>query len=256
LYNDGWKKFNIFMKNSIIMIPYIRFSLLVILTLSCFISSGQQNGGKPNFVIVMTDDQGYGDVGYMGNEKVKTPHLDDMAQKGLRLDRFYTAPVCSPTRAAVITGRHPVRTGVFSWGHILRPEEKSFVSLLKAAGYRTAFFGKWHIGSIASDKPTNPGARGFDTWYAAANFYENNPWMSKNGEPVHLKGESSEVTVSLALDYMEKVIQQDTPFIVFIWLGSPHLPHQATAELRKLYPDETEKMKNYYGELTGIDRSM
>lgn len=227
---------------------------LVIIPLS-FVK-GQQLPSRPNFIIIMTDDQGYGDVGYMGNHKIQTPNLDDMSRNGLRLDRFYTAPVCSPTRAGVITGRYPTRTGVFSWGHLLRPEEQSFVSHLRANGYQTGFFGKWHIGSITPDHPTNPGSRGFDTWYAAANFYDNDPWMSKNGEPVHLKGESSEVTVDLALDYIDKAAQTASPFLVFIWLGSPHLPHQATEELKSLYPEEPENLRNYYGELTGIDRAI
>jgi len=244
------------MKQLIHKVLSTKLSILFLFIFPLSLVKGQQLPSRPNFVIVMTDDQGYGDVGYRGNSNVQTPNLDDMSRNGLRLDRFYTAPVCSPTRAGVITGRYPTRTGVFSWGHILRPEEQSFISHLKASGYQTGFFGKWHIGSITSDHPTNPGARGFDTWCAAANFYENDPWMSKNGEPVHLKGESSEVTVDLALEYIDKAMQAESPFLVFIWLGSPHLPHQASEELKDLYADEPENLKNYYGELTGIDRAM
>lgn len=220
------------------------------------IAKGQQNSQRPNFIVVMTDDQGYGDVGYMGNTRVKTPNLDAMSKEAVRLDRFYTAPVCSPTRASVLTGRNPTRTGVFSWGHALRPQETSFVEILRANGYQTAFFGKWHLGSVMKKGATNPGAFGFDTWCAAANYYDNDPIMSKNGSPVRLIGESSEVTVNLALEHIAQVANTDAPFVIFIWFGSPHVPHKATEELKALYPDASEELKNYYGELTGIDRAM
>jgi len=244
------------MKNLMTIVSSLKVPVLFFLLLSYNNAMGQRGDRRPNFVIVMTDDQGYGDVGYRQNGKIKTPNLDDMAKKGLRLDRYYTAPVCSPTRASVITGRYPTRTGVFSWGHTLRPQEKSFVELLKANGYQTGFFGKWHLGSIAANKSTNPGARGFDSWYAAANFYDNDPWMSKEGKPMHLKGESSDVTIDLAMKYIKDAAGNNSPFIVFVWLGSPHLPHKATEELKNLYPNEAENMKNYYGELTGIDRAV
>ena len=217
---------------------------------------GQSKKQRPNFVVVMTDDQGYGDVGYMGNPHVKTPNLDQMSKESLRLNRFYTAPVCSPTRASVLTGRNPTRTGVFSWGHALRPQERSFVEILENNGYQTAFFGKWHLGSVAAEGATNPGAFGFDTWYAAANYYDNNPRMSKNGTPIQLSGESSAVTVDLALEQIEQMNNHDAPFIVFIWFGSPHLPHISSEELKALYPDVPDNLKNYYGELTGIDRAV
>lgn len=235
---------------------HLKLFLLFLPFLYSNIVWSQRKEQKPNFILVMTDDQGYDDVGYMGNDKIKTPNLDDMSRHSLRLDRYYTAPICSPTRAGVITGRYPTRTGVFTWGHALRPQESSFVNLLKENGYQTAFFGKWHIGSIEKGSSTNPGARGFEEWYAAANFYDNDPWMSHNGVPLQLKGESSDVTVDLALDYIKNAKKNDRPFIVFVWFGSPHLPHKATEELKKLYPGEPENMQNYYGELTGIDRAV
>ncbi|MEX2512166.1 MAG: sulfatase-like hydrolase/transferase [Cyclobacteriaceae bacterium] len=228
-------------------------TLITFLLIFIFNNAIPQSDQKPNFVIVMTDDQGYGDVGYMGNSDIITPNLDEMSRAGLRLDRFYTAPVCSPTRASVLTGRYPTRTGVFSWGHALRPEEQSIANFLKASGYQTGFFGKYHLGSIREEGFTSPTAHGFEFWYAAANFYENDPWMSKNGEPVHLKGESSDITVELALDYIQSAVRKQNPFLVFIWLGSPHLPHEAEDYLKNLYPSQPENMKNYLGEMTGID---
>src|SRR5690606_41437922 len=130
------------------------------------------------------------------------PELDRLSREGLTFDRCYTSPVCSPTRAGLLTGRYPTRAGVFFWGHTLRPQEQTMAEILRSEGYQTAFFGKWHLGSIRKDQPTNPGARGFDTWYAAANFYDDDPWMSHNGIPIHLEGESSLVTVRLAVDYI------------------------------------------------------
>lgn len=233
-------------------------SVLIIFIVSsiCHYAEGQINEQRPNFIIVMTDDQGYGDVGYMGNDLIKTPNLDNLSETGLRLDRFYTAPVCSPTRASVLTGRYPTRSGVFSWGHALRPQEESIANVLKNAGYQTGFFGKWHLGSIRANGSTSPGAHGFDTWYAAPNFYENDPWMSKNGNPVQLKGESSDVTVNIALEYIGDAIRNDAPFLVFIWFGSPHLPHEANEELKNLYPDQSENTQNYLGEITGVDMAV
>ncbi|HLR32163.1 MAG TPA: sulfatase-like hydrolase/transferase, partial [Fodinibius sp.] len=205
-------------------------------------AGGAMSSFKPNIIFFMTDDQGYGDVGYQGHPDLKTPNIDEMARNGLRLDRFYASPVCSPTRASVLTGRHPNRSGTFSWGHALRPQEQTVINHLSQAGYQTGFFGKWHLGSIRAEGATSPGAHGFDEWVAAANFYENDPWMSRNGEPVQLQGESSLVTVDLALDFIEEAAGKEAPFITFIWAGSPHLPHEARPELQKLYPDQPDNL--------------
>ena len=216
------------------------------------------NAARPNIIFCMTDDQGYGDVGYMGHPVLKTPVLDEMAATGLRMDRFYTAsPVCSPTRASALTGRHPNRSGVFRWGHALRPQERTVAEILRDdAGYRTGFFGKWHVGSVREDGETSPSAQGFDEWCAAPNFYTNDPWMSHNGQPVQLMGEGSAVTVEVALDFIEEAASNGTPFMAFVWFGSPHTPHEATEELQALYPDQPGNLRNYYGEITGVDRAM
>ncbi len=218
----------------------------------------EQNAKRPNFIFCMTDDQGYGDVGYMGHPVLKTPELDEMAATGLRMDRFYSAsPVCSPTRASALTGRHPNRMGVFRHGHALRPQERTVAEILRdEAGYRTGFFGKWHLGSVREDGETSPGAHGFDEWYAAPNFYTNDPWMSHNGQPVQLMGEGSAVTAEAALHFFEEASADGAPFVAFVWFGSPHTPHEATEELQALYADQPENLRNYYGEITGVDRAM
>jgi len=119
----------------------------------------------PNIVLVMADDQGWGDMAYNGHPEVKTPHFDAFAKEGIRFDHFHAAaPVCSPTRGSVMTGRTPNRFGCFSWGHPLRPQEITLAEALKSGGWRTGHFGKWHLGSVQKDSPVNPGASGFEDW--------------------------------------------------------------------------------------------
>jgi arylsulfatase A-like enzyme len=127
---------------------------------------------KPNIILCMTDDQGWGDTGYNGHPVVKTPNLDEMAKTGLRFDRFYAAaPVCSPTRASCLMGRNPYRTGVFTANKgILRPEEFTLMKFLKAKGYTTGHFGKWHLGTLTTkERDSNRGKPGNDAEY-------NPPW--------------------------------------------------------------------------------
>ena len=113
---------------------------------------------RPNIVLVMADDHGYGDTGFTGHPFVQTPHLDAMAKTGVVFNRFYaSAPVCSPTRASVMTGRHPFRVNVPNHGHYLRPHETTVAEALGSAGYVTGHFGKWHIGSVQKESPTSPG---------------------------------------------------------------------------------------------------
>ena len=145
-------------------------------------SPGYADGRKPNIVLCMADDQGWGDMAYNGHPVLETPHFDAMAKAGLRFDRFYAgAPVCTPTRGSVMTGRHPNRFGCFKWGHTLRPQEITVAEALKQAGYATGHFGKWHLGSVQPGSPVNPGASGFDDWLSAPNYYDNDPFMSREG---------------------------------------------------------------------------
>ena len=205
----------------------------------------------------MADDQGWGDMGYYDHPKLKTPNFDRMAAECLRFDRFYAAaPVCSPTRGSVLTGRNPNRFGCFSWGHSLRPQETTIAEACKTAGYTTGHFGKWHLGSVLEGSPVNPGASGFDEWLSAPNFFDNDPILSREGKAVQTKGESSMVTVDAALEFIgRKVKESNDPFLAVVWFGSPHNPHQAAEEDQALYKDEEEKFKHFYGEITGMDRA-
>lgn len=211
---------------------------------------------RPNIVLCMADDQGWGDMAYNGHPVLQTPHFDALAAEGIRFDRFYAAaPVCSPTRGSVMTGRTPNRFGCFKWGHPLRPQEITIAEALKTAGYVTGHFGKWHLGSVREGSPVNPGASGFDEWFSAPNFFDNSPILSREGKAVQTEGESSMVTVDAALEFIRKHGESEQPFFAVVWFGSPHKPHQALPELRTLYPDNSEQLQNFYGEITGMDRA-
>lgn len=157
-------------------------SLLVLCAATTIPSAGADNEKKPNIILIMADDMGYGDAGFTGNEWIRTPCLDNLAQEGLVFNRFYAgAPLSSPTRFSVLTGRHPYRSGVFSANvGILRPEEVTIAEILKQEGYTTGFFGKWHLGSLTyKEKDANrgrinnmrdynpPALHGFDIAFAA-----------------------------------------------------------------------------------------
>tara|TARA_R110002049_G_scaffold2750_4_gene21997 strand:+ start:182697 stop:184118 length:1422 start_codon:yes stop_codon:yes gene_type:complete len=211
---------------------------------------------KPNIVLVMADDQGWGDMAYNSHDVLKTPNFDEAAATGLRFDQFYAAaPVCSPTRASVMTGRTPNRMGVFKWGYPMRPQETTIAEAVKTAGYATAHFGKWHLGSVRNQSPSNPGKNGFDHWLSAPNFYDNDPILSLGGKAVQFQGESSIIAVDAAIDWMKESCESEKPFLAVVWFGSPHHPHLAAEEDRKLYDDQPEKLQHFYGEITGMDRA-
>jgi len=212
---------------------------------------------RPNIVLVMADDQGWGDTGYNGHDRLKTPTLDEMASSCLRFDRFYSAaPVCSPTRGSVLTGRHPNRYGCFSWGHTLRPQEVTIAEVLRTAGYRTGHFGKWHLGPVSADSSVNPGNSGFDEWFSSPNFFENSPLMSHNGKVVETEGEGSHVTVEAAMKFIRNAAGSEQPFLAVVWFGSPHSPYVALPEDREQYKDLPANLQNYYGEITAMDRAI
>jgi arylsulfatase A-like enzyme len=124
----------------------LMLSLLMLTLISC--QNISQNH-RPNIVLIMTDDQGWGQTGYYNHPVLETPHLDAMASNGIRFERFYAAaPVCSPTRASVLTGRSNNRTGVLQHGYALNQQEKTIAETLKNAGYSTAHFGKWHLNGL------------------------------------------------------------------------------------------------------------
>jgi arylsulfatase A-like enzyme len=214
---------------------------------------------RPNIILLMTDDQGWGETGYNGHPHVKTPVLDQMAKSGLRFDRFYAAaPVCSPTRASVMTGRHPNRSGVFSFNYSTRPEEITLPQILQKAGYRTGHFGKWHLEAVKKESPLNPGRMGADEYLAHDNFFEMDPPLSRNvGPPEIIKGEGSEIIVNEALAFIRKVHAENKPFLVVVWFGSPHGPYSGLNKDVALYREvPNEEMRRRFAEITAMDRSI
>ena len=210
----------------------------------------------PNIILCMADDQGWGDMAYNGHPVLRTPNFDAMAAEAFRFNRFYaTAPVCSPTRGSVMTGRHPNRFGCFSWGRTLRPQEITIAEALKGAGYVTGHFGKWHLGSVRIGSPVNPGASGFDEGFSAPNFFDNDPILSREGTAIQTEGESSMVTVLAALEFIRRHEASGKPYFAVVWFGSPHGPHLAVEEDRVLYENQPEKLQHFYGEITGMDRA-
>ena len=231
------------------------FTLSICLILEAFSSP------RPNIVLVMSDDHGYGDCGYTGHPFVQTPHLDDMAKSGVVFNRFYaSAPVCSPTRASVLTGRNPFRVNVPNHGHYLRPHETTIAEKLKEAGYLTGHFGKWHIGSVQPNSPTSPGGAGFDEWLSGLNFFDNNPFLSRNGKYLQIKGAGTVITMDATLAFLEKYHQGPKPLFIVTWFPSPHAPHhevpQGMPNASKLYNDQRTGMKGYFREITLLDQQM
>jgi len=228
---------------------------------------------KPNIILCMTDDQGWGDTGYNGHPELKTPNLDAMAAAGIRFDRFYAAfPLCSPTRASCLTGRYPARYRCLSWGHDLPLREVTIAEAVRTAGYATGHFGKWHLGGIEhaaggtgrglpesfDPKPRHPGNQGFDEWFSAGNNYDiGYEYLYHNGEQVPPKpGDTSDVLMAVALEWIGKQAADKKPFLAVIWFPSPHGPHQATPEDAAPYAKYGKAKANYYGEIAGVDRAM
>jgi arylsulfatase A-like enzyme len=222
-------------------------------------SAPAAQGERPNIILAMTDDQGWGDVSYNGCKQIETPSLDTMAKEGMRFNRFYSAhPSCSPTRASVMTGRHPNRMGCFWPGMALRNQEMTVAQAVKRAGYATGHFGKWHLNGvsgpgkpIAATDPHGPGKFGFDEWFSVSNYFETDWTFSHNGTNVKVSGDGSDAIVAQALKFIADSAGQKKPFLALVWFGSPHVPH-------KPMPDDLKKGGGigYYGELAGVDRAM
>lgn len=239
------------------------FSILVFSVFGC-VAPEQPADPRPNFVLVMADDMGWGQTGYYDHPVLKTPQLDTMAAAGLRFDRFYAgAPNCSPTRATVMTGRTHDRTGVQDHGYALRRQERTIARALDEAGYATGHFGKWHLNGlrgpgvpILAEDAHNPGVFGFDTWLSVTNFFERDPLMSRAGLFVQHEGDSSEVIVAEALRFMRRQVEQSNPFFAVIWYGTPHSPWIASDEDRAAFASLDENSQHHYGELVAMDRSI
>jgi arylsulfatase A-like enzyme len=214
---------------------------------------------KPNIIFVVADDMGFKDTGYSGNTIVKTPHLDLMAAEGLRFDNFYSAAgTCSPGRMAILTGRTPMRARMTTTVGAMQEGEVTVAAALKTAGYETGHFGKWGLGR----EGTHPLKVGFDEAVWSKNYYDLGATFyvgdsdKRDEAPVKTTGDTSVAIMDIALDVVGKRAQSKKPFFAQICVGSPHAPHQAAEEFKKLYPDLPEDQQNLWGEISGLDAAV
>jgi arylsulfatase A-like enzyme len=200
---------------------------------------------RPNVLIVLTDDQGYGDLGYHGNPILMTPNIDAFAKRGVQLTHFYVSPVCAPTRSSLMTGRYNYRTGVvdtFLGRAMMRAEEVTLAEMLRDAGYRTGLFGKWHLGD---NYPMRPQDQGFEEvlMHRGGGIAQpsdppggssyTDPILFHNGQAKPLKGYVSNVLTDAAIDFVAK--PSDKPFFAYVAYNCPHAPYQVREEDWKPY---------------------
>ncbi|WP_020468903.1 sulfatase-like hydrolase/transferase [Zavarzinella formosa] len=221
---------------------------------------------KPNIVVLLCDDLGYGDLGCFGHPTIQTPNIDQLAKDGLKLTSFYCGQsVCSPSRAALLTGRNPNRYGVRDWippnsGISLPNREISVATLLKNKGYKTAHVGKWHLNSKMDGTEPTPGTHGFDHWFATQNnaipTHENPVNFIRNGKPVGaLKGNSSTIIVDEAIDWLKT--GKEEPYFLCVWFHAPHEIVATPEEFTKKYAAETDDTKRtYFGSVSLIDHEV
>ncbi|GLR18418.1 arylsulfatase [Portibacter lacus] len=215
------------------------FFLIIIFTL--------QISAQPNIIIILTDDQGWGDVSFNGNSNLSTPHIDELANNGIIFNRFFVEPVCSPTRAEILTGRYHVRSGVYSTsrgGERMNADEVTIAQILKNNGYKTAIYGKWHNGMQA---PYHPNAKGFDDFYGFASGHWGNyfsPMLEHNGKIVQGNGFLADDLTDHAISYIEN--NKDHPFFLLLSLNTPHSPMQVPQKYWDGKKDKPLAIHNIY----------
>ena len=198
---------------------------------------------RPNVVVILTDDQGWGDLSLNGNRNLSTPHVDSLARDGASFDQFYVCPVCSPTRAEFLTGRYHPRSGVYSTsagGERMDLDEKTIADTFKPAGYATAAFGKWHNGM---QYPYHPNARGFDEYYGFCSGHWGDyfsPPLEHNGRIVRGRGFLIDDLTERAMQFFER--HQDRPFFVYLPLNTPHSPMQVPDRWWNKFKDKDLEM--------------
>lgn len=220
--------------------------------------------GRPNIVFIISDDQGYGDLGHTGNPVVKTPHLDALAAESSSLTDFHVAPTCSPTRAALLTGHWTNRTGVWhtvNGRSMLRENEVTVAQMLADAGYATGHFGKWHLGD---NFPYRPEDRGFTEVYRhggggvgqSPDLWDNAYFDGRyfhNGEIVEAEGFCTDVFFQEAHRFIREEAGKKRPFFAYIATNAPHSPYHAPQKYLDLYEGQDPVIAAFYGMITNID---
>lgn len=222
------------------------FYYIIILLTGCVNESVEEESAPPNVVLIVSDDQGWGDLSLHGNTNIKTPNLDSLATNGASFSRFYVSAVCSPTRAGILTGRYHPRTGVHhtsAGGERINLDEATIAEAFNHAGYVTGVFGKWHNGM---QYPYHPNARGFDEFYGFASGhwgdYFSPKFLEHNGELVQGEGYIVDDFTGKALSFIEE--HQDRPFFAYIPYNTPHSPMQVPDKWWDRFDDREIAMRN------------
>ena len=257
------------MKNKRPLFAGSRSGLFLLVLLGGLHPVHQAQADKPNVVILYTDDQGTLDAGCYGSTDLHTPHIDRIAANGVRFTQAYAHTVCCPSRAALLTGRHPQRSGINSWtqGNMKGPdginmslEEITIAEALKSVGYRTALFGKWHVGSHRDYGPTK---QGFDEFFGIRNgFIDNFNHYFLHGKGYHDLYEGTtevfkdgeyfpELITERALQFVER--NRESPFFLYLGFNVPHYPEQALKEHSELYKDLPMPRRSYAAITTTTD---
>ena len=256
----------------------------IILLLILFISCTKQVEQKPNIILIITDDQGYGDIGYNGNSHIKTPNLDLLATNSMRFNNFYVSPVCAPTRSSLLTGRYSLRTGVtdtYNGGAMMSNDEITLAEILRENNYQTGIFGKWHLGDNYPFRPTDQGfheslihlSGGIGQVGDFTNYYKGNrsyfdPILWHNNEQKKYEGYCSDIFTDEAIKFIED--NKSNQFFCYLSFNAPHTPLQVPDKYYDLYKNvdpsvisESEKIsmteknvldaKRIYGMVTNID---
>lgn len=241
---------------------YLRISLLypcfLLLFCACEKKLSDASHESPNLLLILVDDMGYGDLSSAGNPHLKTPHLDALAAKSVSFEHFYVSPVCAPTRASLLTGRYPQRSGVYSVTNgfeSMAPEAITLGELLQPLGYRTGLFGKWHLGEYY---PMTPQAQGFDEFVGFrtghhADYFD--PILEHNGQDQAYRGYITDLLTQEAFAFMEKT---DAPFFCFLSLNAPHTPLQIDSSYYTHFLEQglNERTARVYGMVENIDQNI
>jgi len=231
--------------------------------------SAAADDDRPNFLIILCDDLGYGDLACYGHPAIRTPNLDRLATQGVRLtDCYASAPVCSPSRAGMLTGRTPNRAGVYDWipdshtMHLPRGE-MTIASILQRAGYATCHVGKWHCnGAFNTPEQPQPDDHGFDYWFSTQNnaspSHCNPQNFVRNGDPVGpLQGYSCSIVADEALGWLSQTRDAARPFFLFVCFHEPHEPVASPPELEATYEAAPQKgQATYYANVTNMDAAV
>ncbi len=228
----------------------------------------QEPAARPNVVVFLADDLGWGDLGCYGNAVVRTPHLDAFAKEGVRLTQCYSASaVCSPSRSAILTGRTPYRNGVYTWIQEgsevhLRTSEITLPRLLRAAGYDTAHVGKWHLnGKFNDPSQPQPGDHGYGYWLGtqnnAAPSHKNPTNFVRNGKAVGpLEGYSAPLVVGEAVTWLRQHRDKTKPFFLAVWTHEPHLPIESDPQFQAPYAGLADPdVRQHHGNVTQLDHA-